>query len=626
MSITAEHSVFGRRLTLAAVVLNVVLLLIGVRLWYLQCFKGAYFRDLSENNRTRTIRTLAPRGTIYDRDGKILVRNRPAFSIALVTEDIPDIKKTLITIAEITGRDVKELEQRFESQRKGSPFEPKVLLADVSREELARIRVNSYRLPGVTVNVVPTRLYPFEGIGAQLYGYPREIMKAQLVSLKSEGYAMGDLIGQTGLEKEWEKYLRGQNGFVRVEVDAMGNRKKELGIYESKPGNDLYLTIDLDLQQAAQQALGEHKGAVVAIDPNSGEILAMVSAPSFDANIFSGEMQPQEWRDVSQNKARPLKNRTISDTYPPGSTFKVPTTLAGLAEGKITPNTVLNCPGYYFFAGRRYHCHKRTGHGPVNLLKALTVSCNSFYFQLGEMLGVDTIHRYATMLGLGKPTGIDLLGESSGLIPSSEWKIKTYGEKWYPGETLSVAIGQGYVNVTPIQMATAFATIANDGKLFRPYVVKRIVDRQNGGEQVFNPDLLSQLSVPTKYFEQVKELLLNVVESKEGTGQRAKIEGIKVGGKTGTAQVSALGRGVSDAFQDHAWFVAFAPVDNPQIAVATIVENAGHGGVAAAPVVRQVMEKFFRKKGMIPEEVAPTEEEKDLVTAQNPNERPLSVH
>ncbi len=601
MSARAEHPFFADRLLLARVIAALAISVLVVRLWYLQGINGAHFRDLSENNRTRTIRTAAPRGYIFDREGRILVRNRASFNIALIMEDTPDVKATIHELAAISGRSEQDLQGQLDARRVRSPFEPKVVMPDVSREELARIMVNNYRLPGVIVNVSPARAYPYGTMAAQVFGYAREITKSQLEEREGKNYASGDIVGQTGLETQWEDKLRGRAGYVQVEVDAMGNRKGELGIADDRAGDDLHLTLDLDLQVAAEAAIAGKRAATIAMDPNTGEILALASSPSFDPNNFAGQLKAEDWKRYSSDKARPLTNRVISQVYPVGSTFKLILALAGLAEKKVTPSTIFNCPGYYTFAGRRYHCHKASGHGAVNLQYALTVSCNSYFFQLGQALGITGIHKYASLLGLGATSGVDLPGEEEGVMPSEQWKLKKFGERWYPGETLSVSIGQGYVAVTPIQMAMAMATIANSGTVYRPHIVQEMVDNITGERTKVTPQIIRKLDVPESVFKTVRDFSTQVVNDARGTGRRAMLDGIIVGGKTGTAQVSGLGKGKGPEFDDHAWFLSFAPADNPMIVTATIVENGGHGGVAAAPVSKEIMTVFFKKKGMLVE-------------------------
>lgn len=604
-----DSSAFSRRLIRAAIFIYIVICIVAVRLWFLQCLRGAYFRDLSENNRKRTVRAIAPRGDIYDREGRILVRNRPSFNVALMLEDVPDKSDTIAKIASYTGRSVEELTKRLE-HRTTRPFEPLVVLPDVSREELARIRVHTYDLPGVIVDVLPARDYVHGNLAVQLFGYAREINKTQLDALNSSTvgrvYAPGDIIGQSGLEKVWEPQLGGENGAVLVEVDAHGNRKRELGIQDPRPGMDLHTTIDLDLQTIAEQALDNRRGAVVALDPNSGEVLVLASSPTYDANILSGALDAGDWKTISESRDKPLMNRALASTYAPGSTIKLAYTAAALAEKKLTENTELNCPGYYMFAGRPYHCHKHSGHGVVNLRKAVTMSCNVFFYQVGQMLGIDLINKYLTMFGFGQKTGIDLLGEESGTAPSESWKKKVFGEKWYPGDTLPVSIGQGYLIATPVQLAQMASIVANGGVVYRPFVVKQIVDPNTGEESSFESHEVRQLPINKEVFEKVRSFASDVVNTEQGTGKKAALPGIIVGGKTGTAQVRALGTGTGHGEdQDHAWFVCFAPADKPMIAMAVLVENAGHGGVAAAPIAHEVLQAFFRKKGMLPPEEVP---------------------
>lgn len=601
-----EQTIFGKRLVVATTFVCLMLGLLIVRLWYLQCVYGGYFRDLSENNRKRTIRTIPPRGTIFDRNEEVLVRNRPSFDVAVILEDTPNIKETLATLAEITGRDVEQLQKQLQSPGKSLHFEPRIVMADVSHEELAKIKVNSYRLPGVIINTVPARAYPGNSLAAQVLGYAREITKPQLDSLQAKGvYKTGDVIGQSGLEKQWEESLRGQNGFVQVEVDAMGHRRGELGIVDDQIGNDIVLTLDADMQRMAEAALGDRRGAVVAIDPTNGEILVLASAPSFDANMFSGKMDSSDWAKVSLDKNKPLTSRAISSKYPPGSTFKLFMAVAGLADKKITPSSEFFCPGYFNFAGRPYKCHKHSGHGSVNLSKAITVSCNVYFYQLGQLLNINGIEKYASMFGFGSVTGVELPGEDPGILPSPAWKKEVHGEKWWPGDTLPVSIGQGYLNVTPIQMAVGISALSNGGTVYKPFLVKKVIDHQTGETTVTQPSVVRNIPLDREVFETMRNFAINVVNDPRGTGKRAALPGITVAGKTGTAQMGALGKeNLGERFKDHAWFISYAPAENPQIAMAVIVENSGHGGEFAAPVTRQVMEVFFKKKGMLPSDAA----------------------
>lgn len=589
---------YALRLRVASYGIYCILVLMAVRVWYLQGMQGAHFRDLSENNRIRTIRIAAPRGNIYDRNDRVIVRNRPAFNIGLMLEDIGNLDETLQTLAEVSGYEKQALKDRLSQDRSRRPFEPQIVLSDVSREMLAKIKVNGYRLPGVIVESLPTRSYPFPGLAAQVLGYTREITREQLDQMKGAGYRQGDIVGHSGIEKVLEQELRGDPGYVRVEVDAHGNRRQELGIIDELAGRDVYLTLDLELQQAAQEALGDHSGAVVALDVTNGDILAMASAPSFDNNLFSRPMTAELWKSLAMSKEKPLSNRGMSSIYPPGSTMKLFFALAGLSEGVITPETTVSCPGYYWFAGRRYHCHKRGGHGTVNLKTAIVKSCNVYFYQLGQSLGVDKIAEYGALFGFGTRTGIDIPGEEAGVLPTREWKVKRFGEQWYPGETLSVSIGQGYWSVTPLQLAVAMVGLANDGKIYQPRLVRKIADPLSGGVKDIEPVKLRDIGVKASYLKLIREYAGAVVNDEGGTGSRAKLPGVLVGGKTGTAQVSRFKKGSKDGLvQDHGWFVAFAPVEKPKVALVVIAENVGGGGLNAAPIAKAVLERYFLQTG-----------------------------
>ncbi len=606
MNSALEHQVFGGRIALASIIVSICVGILVLRLWYLQGIRGNFYRNASENNRTQELRTVAPRGTIYDREGRVLVQNRPSYNIGLMFEFVQNADRILRQLADVTGRDEKLLHDQLalEKAKGRRRFEPKVVLADVPFEDVARVKVKGHVLPGVIVDVTPIRSYPYGETATHLLGYLREIDEVELRSRREAGYRPGDLIGRTGVEEAYEHLLHGESGSVRIEVDAMGNRKRELGMIDDRSGSDLYLTIDLDLQIAAEESLRGEKGAIVALDPRNGEVLALASAPSFDANILSGRVSREEWNQMTMDKRKPLNNRAIASRYPPGSTFKLIMALAGLAEKKVTPATEFYCPGFFEFKGRKYRCHKRSGHGSVNLPLAVTVSCDSYFYQLGIALGVNTIHKYSTLLGLGELTGIDIPGEKSGIIPSEAWKLKARAERWYQGETLSVSIGQGLLDVTPLQMAVATSTIANGGVVYQPMIVKKVV--QQGSEEVteFQPKVVRRSEIPADLFTKVHDYGALVVQDERGTGRRARLPGVNVSGKTGTAQVVSLDKSeASKDFHDHAWFISFAPAESPTIALAIVVENGGHGGSTAAPISQKIMEVYFRKLGVIPESV-----------------------
>jgi penicillin-binding protein 2 len=573
------------------------------RLWYLQVVLGNYFQKRSENNRVQTIYVPAPRGIIADRDGRVVANNRPSYDLQITREDIDDVKATLKLLAEILREPLSDIEARYaKALSQARRFEPVTLSRDLDRSTVAKLSANRFKLPGVSINVVPTRNYIFGSFASHVFGYLREINLAQLEAPEFTHYKVGDMVGQTGVEKTWEHYLQGKRGRKRVVVNALGSRVGQLSGDSESKGNTVQLTIDFDVQREAEKQLEKKSGAVVAMNPNTGEILALASAGSYNPNVFSGNLSQATWKDLSQGQK--LSNRAIQGAYPPGSVFKVIMAVAGLAEGVISEHDSVHCPGYYYFARRRYGCWKKGGHGKVSLHKALVSSCDTYFYQLGQRLGIDQIHKYATLFGLGERTYINLPDERSGLIPSRQWKKSAFRDPrnqiWFPGETLSVAIGQGAVTVTPLQLARATALLVNGGKLVKPQVASAILSSDN--EVLFErPEFqdAQQVAIPSNILSKVSHHLEGVVEEVGGTASLARMPkawNIRVGGKTGTAQVADLKyHKKAKRFEDHAWFVGYAPANEPEIVVATLVENGGHGGSAAAPIVGNVLKTYFKK-------------------------------
>jgi penicillin-binding protein 2 len=488
--------------------------------------------------------------------------------------------------------------------RGAPPFVPIVIKPDLTREELARVETYKFENPGLSISSEPRRYYIYPTMAAHLIGYTGQVNERQLATGKLEGVRMGDRVGQYGAEQAWQKYLAGTRGGRQVEVDATGRVLQVLQEIPAKPGKNLILTIDARLQKIAEEALTAKAGAAVALDPNNGQVLAMASKPAFDQTRFVRGISAGEWADLIRDPLHPLENRALTGQYPPGSTYKIVTAIAGLAEGVITPESTFWCPGHYYFGGRPYGCWKKSGHGHTDVHKALVQSCDVFFYKTGQKLGVDRLAKYARALGLGRATGVGLWPEKPGLIPTAAWKKRRFGVPWQEGETLSISIGQGFDLATPLQMANLMATVANGGTLFQPQVVLGV--EEAGGKEValFQPKIKSKLDVKPWILNLVRKALMGVVHEKRGTGSRAKVEGINVGGKTGTAQVVRLEKfkGVKDIedipykYRDHAWFVAFAPVENPQIAVAVVAEHSGHGGSQAAPVAQKILEGFFSLK------------------------------
>jgi len=589
---------------------------IGLRLYRLQVGQGDTWRSLSENNRIRLQRLTATRGLIYDRNGEPLVDNRPSFDVVVVPEDTKDLHATIRRVAQFLGERELNVKALLAAARARPPYEGLIIKRDVDYAAVVTLETHQLELPGVSLDVGPLRTYPYGPVGAHLFGYVGEVSEAELG--ENPGYRMGDLIGKFGAEKSWEARLRGVPGGQQIEVDALGRKLRVLSRVPQTQGNNMVLTVDRRLQAFTEQLMEPHDGAVVVLRPDSGEILALVSRPTFDPNVFARGIKREEWRELTTHKTRPLNNRATQGQYPPGSTFKIVTAAAALEEGAVTPFTRIFCGGGYHFANRTYRCWKKGGHGTVDLHRALVESCDVYFYQVGQRLGVDTIADYAHRLGMGSATGIALDHEKPGLIPTSEWKRARFGEPWFSGETLSVSIGQGYVLGTPLQMASVVATVANGGTRYRPHFVKRIENAAGELVEEIQPEVLGHANLRKSTLLQIREALRDVVNASNGTGKKARLPTIEVGGKTGTSQVFKMGKQtkthhLARHLRDHAWFVAFAPVEEPEIAISVLIEHAGGGGGAmAAPIAHDVADFYFaltrgRSYQLAPETAASSE-------------------
>ncbi|HKV55435.1 MAG TPA: penicillin-binding protein 2 [Candidatus Binataceae bacterium] len=580
--------------------IGVVLTGAAVRLYYLQIIKHHDLAELADRNRIRIQRLPALRGLVYDVHHRPLVDTRPSFDAVMVPEDAPDVPQTVEKLEKLLGEDgaAKKLE---DAEDQGRPeFDPVTVEERLDWPQVVALETHQLQLPGVSLQVNPQRHYIYGSLASHLLGYVGEVTEKDLARLPD--YRMGDEIGKFGLERSWEDTLRGDSGGQEIEVDAVGRRLRLLREIQEKPGASIIMTIDLDLQRAAEDAIGDRAGALVALDPNTGYILAMASRPAFDPNIFAGGITNAQWRGLTTDPQHPLENRAIQGTYPPGSTFKVIDSIAALSDRTLTPQTTYYCPGGLYFGGREYRCWRKQGHGTLSVHRAIVESCDVFFYQVGEHLGIDRLAAWAHALGLGKKSGIDLANEKAGVMPSSEWKERRFRERWYPAETLSVAIGQGYVSVTPLQMAEVAAEVANGGTLYQPQFVKEIDSLDGTPVKVFPPTVRSRVRIPEAVLDDVRAGMVGVVNSPDGTAHGARLDNVIVAGKTGTAQVVKEAQGVRvkenagpERYRDHGWFIAFAPADHPQIAVACIIEHAGHGGSSAGPVVKSVMQEFFSK-------------------------------
>lgn len=566
------------------------------RLWQLQIEEGENFRSLSENNRLRLKRTPPLRGVMYDRRGRVLVDNRPAFNVMLVPEDTPDLKATLSALSSYMAEGAAFSDGVLPRDPRRPPYEGVVLAKDVAWSTLAAVEAHQLDIPGVSVEVSTKRHYPADGLAAHLLGYVGEVNPREMALFP--GYRLGDLIGKFGIEKKWESALRGHGGGQQIEVDAMGRRLRVLGEVEASAGQSLVLTLDQELQRTAEAALTGKEGAIVVLDVRTGEVLAMVSRPGFDPNLFARGIKPDEWRSLVQDPLRPMNNRAVQGQYPPGSIFKVMMAAAALEKGVVTPATRFFCSGGLPFGGHVFHCWKKGGHGSVDLQQAISQSCDVYFYQVGQRLGIQAIADYARRFGLGAPLGIPLDYEAAGVIPDPAWKKQLLGAPWYAGETWSVAIGQGYVTATPLQMAVATATVANGGTVYRPLLVKRVLSDEGETVREYVPEVIGKTGIRPQTLQLVRDGMRDVVNSPTGTGKKARLPNILVAGKTGTSQVIAGTRGKGTVlprqYRDHAWFIAFAPADVPEVAVSCLIEHAGQGGGAvAAPVVRQILEAYF---------------------------------
>lgn len=585
----------GRRVTLFHV--GVFVLLAGYLLcfWYLQGIRGTEYRQLAETNRLRRVPLLPTRGVIYDRDGEVIASTRPSLRLVLNRESPHDSEMQLRRLESILEVPYERLTRRVERMSGRPSFEPAVLEEDLELADLAPIEARRERFPSMEVQQASRRVYPFGEVVAHVLGHVGEVSGRELERGRDgAGLRRGDIVGKSGIERVFDDELRGTRGWKFVTVNNLG---RELG--DGRPGRlpedgrSLRLTLDLDLQRSLLAALGEESGAGVFMDPRNGEILAMASSPTYDPNVLSGGISPESWAAIVEDPRRPLHDRTIAAYYAPGSSFKIVVAAAGLETGVISASTTVRCTGGTRMYGRRFLCWKRGGHGVVDLHDALVHSCNVYFYRLGKELGIDAIERYGRLFGLGQPTGVGLPGEAAGVLPSREWKLRTHGEPWYPGETISVSIGQGLLAVTPVQMATAMSALACRGRLPRPHLCASEEPRPRS------------LPIEARTFGAIRAALEDVVA--EGTGRRAALDSIRVAGKTGTAQLHKRSAGVPSedlpkAERDHAWFVGYAPAEDPRIAFAVVVEHGGHGGSAAAPVARRVLEAFFSRPGPRPDD------------------------
>src|SRR5688572_25150992 len=605
-----ELAQFQLRIGVAGVAMLAAFCVLLARFFFLQVMQHDHYRSKAEDNRISIVPIAPNRGLILDRNGVVLARNYSGYTLEIFPRRVRSVEATIDEISElieITPRDRARFKRLTVEARNPESLPIRTRLSD---EEVAKFAANRFRYEGVEIKARLFRQYPYGEVGSHVIGYMGRINQADQQRLEEEGvdanYRGTDYIGKSGVEASYERELHGTTGFEQVEIDAAGRGIRTLSRTPAVSGNNVVLTLDMRLQRVAENAFGARRGALVAIEPGTGAVLALVSKPGFDLNLFVDGIDPAVWAELNSSPDRPLNNRAIAGVYPPGSTFKPFMALGALELGKRRYNSTINDPGYFIFGDRRFRDSKPGGHGVVDLHKSIVVSSDTYYYMLANDMGIDAIAGFMKQLGLGQLTGIDLQGEASGVLPSPEWKIKRFRrpeqQKWYPGETISIGIGQGYNAYTPVQLAQAMATIAANGAMYRPRVVAHLENPRTRDRRSFEPELVQQLPLRKEYIEFIKRAMAGV--TKEGTGARAFARAeYTSGGKTGTAQVIAMKQNekydekkIDERHRDHSLYVSFAPLDNPIIATLVIVENGGFGARAAAPITRTVLDYYLLGK------------------------------
>lgn len=600
---TETSDVIKKKVRVFAILVVVSFLCLWMRIWYLQILKWQYLTGLSENNRVRMVTLPANRGIIKDRKGETLVSIRPAFNLYLTPEDAGDLTSSLDKLSQEIFFNREKLKKEM---ARSKSFKEVLIKGDISRKEVAFVEENNMSLPGIHIKAEPLRNYVFNSLASHTLGYLGEISKTSLERHKDPSYKQGDFVGKNGLENIYESVLKGEKGYKEVEVDVSGRELKALRKFPPQSGANLLLTLDVRVQQELEKAMKgtvdqNMNGSVVVMKVQTGEVIAMASNPSFDPNKFASGISPENWNALVDDEWHPLQNRSIHGQYPPGSTYKIVTALAGLEEGVIKPDTSIYCPGHFKLGRGRYRCWKKSGHGSMNLHDALVQSCDVYFYTIGHRLGIDTIAKYAKRFGLGSSTRLGLSQEKRGLVPTTQWKLLNKKEPWLLGETISASIGQGFNLVTPMQQVSMIAAVANGGMLLKPYLVKRIEEPEGQIREEFFPNIVGHLGADPEHLEQIRRALRDVVNGNRGTARKSRLKNIIVSGKTGTAQVVRMksneelekGEAIPVKYRDHAWFVAFAPYEKPEIAVAIIIEHGGHGGATAAPIAKKIFKKYF---------------------------------
>ena len=600
-----EQRQFFSRAVIAAGIVFITLCVIAGRLYQLQVVEHSHFKTLSQDNRLKLEPIPPVRGLIYDRKGRLLANNRPAFNLEIIPEQVQNLDQTIDQLSQLITLSERDID-RFHSLRKRSRrFESLPIRVNLSDEDAAKFSVESHRFPGVGIRANLLREYPYGDISAHVLGYVGRISLKDLEKLDEANYSGTSHVGKIGLERSYEDTLHGTVGNQQVEVNSVGRIARVVNQEAPVNGQDIHLHLDIDLQKIAMESLGEFNGAVIAMDVVDGGILAMASNPSFDPNLFVEGISTKDYSALQQNENRPLYDRALKGVYPPGSTVKPFVGLAGLETGSIHYHDNIYCPGHFKLPNHshKYRDWKKTGHGAMDLKGAITQSCDVYYYKLASDMGVDSLSKYLEQFGFGEKTGIDLIGEASGILPSRDWKRAARNQPWYAGETVIMGIGQGYFLTSPLQLATATAAFANNGDRLTPRLVKYTSDINHAGAQAIDTEHHPVSVTNKRNWTEVHDAMVNVTEGKRGTAKRIRTPLYRIAGKTGTAQVFTVKQDeeydeekIAKKFRDHALFVAYAPADAPQIAVAVIVENGGHGGSTAAPIARKLMDAYLLPK------------------------------
>jgi len=566
-----------------------------LRLWYLQILEGHFYQVQALNNHLRLRPVEAPRGAILDRNGEVLVQNRPAFDLYVTPDDVSDPAEVTAVLAEVLRLAPDTITNKL-SEGRSRPYQPLLVLKDLDEQMMVAVEERKLELPGISIRVRPTRTYPGGGVAASLLGYVSEVTQAQLEKEEYQDFRPGESLGQAGVERRYDGFIRGVDGGEQVVVNAQGRGIQLLDRIEPRSGANLYLTIDARVQAAAEAAFAGKKGTVIAMNPATGGIVALVSRPAYDPNLFAQRMTGDRWQSIATDPEHPLQNRAFQAQYPPGSIFKLIVAIAGLESGALTPETRFNAPEHFYLGNAKFDDWKKGGHGVLDLKGAITQSANTYFYQAGLRVGIDPIVRMAKAFGFGEPPGLNLGDEAKGHLPDPQ-PSRPGHPGWSPADTVISSIGQGPVVTSPLQLLEMVSAIANGGTEYRPRVVEKVVSLSGELLEEYAPEVLRQVPVKPETLAFIRQAMLSVVEG--GTGTRAKVPGLLIAGKTGTAQVVKKGEGKGQAgLKDHGWFASFAPLDHPQLAVVVLVENGGFGGLVAAPIAKAVYEAAFGTPGI----------------------------